>query len=220
MNHKTLIVFDIDGTLAHSEMQHQSAYIKALEVMGMSNINTNWIEYQHITDSHIFKINYQRFFNRTANANELEHFDAILFQKILTEKSITEIIGAKKLIEQVTNSASFDHVFATGSMQQAAFYKLDSIGIDYDKKLVLTANEWYSREEIVSAAIETAKSFYQQKQYQKIISIGDGVWDYKTAQNLNLEFIGIGAKIADYLIDKAPLICYPNLEKIEIYDQI
>lgn len=221
MTNKTLIVFDIDGTLAHSEDQHQTAYVQALQAMGISNINTNWIAYKHITDSHIFKINYQLAFNKIAGVTELQEFDAILYQKIQTEATIQEISGAKKLIDEVAKSDVFDHVFATGSMEQAAFYKLDSIGVAYDKKLVLTANEGDAREEIVSAAIETAKNYYQQKQYQRIISIGDGVWDYKTAQNLNIEFIGVGAKLVDYLKEESmDTPCHLNLEKILFHDNI
>lgn len=216
MADKTLLVFDIDGTLAHSEEQHQTAYINALAAMGISDINTQWLDYQHITDSHIFKVNYEKTFQQKAHLLALEDFDNILYQKIQAEPAIKEILGAKKLIERIQNNDDLNlhHVFATGSMRKAALYKLDSIRLSYHPDLVLTANSRDSREEIVTAAIQRAKIFYQQTTYDTIISIGDGIWDYKTAQNLDLEFIGIGAKISEHLQNEPHVSLYPNVESL------
>ena len=54
--------------------------------------------------------------------------------------------------------------------------------------------EIYEREEIVKKSINKAKEFYNIKSFKNIISVGDGIWDLKTARNLGLHFIGIGMK--------------------------
>ena len=46
----------------------------------------------------------------------------------------------------------------------------------------------------IEKAIEKAKDFHKVKSFSNIISVGDGIWDLKTARNLELHFIGIGMK--------------------------
>jgi phosphoglycolate phosphatase-like HAD superfamily hydrolase len=41
-------------------------------------------------------------------------------------------------------------------------------------------------------AIENAKELYNINQFERIISVGDGLWDLTTAVRLGVEFIGIG----------------------------
>ena len=48
------------------------------------------------------------------------------------------------------------------------------------------------REEIVSAAIKNALTYYHADKFERVISVGDGLWDLLTAKNLDLEFIGVG----------------------------
>ena len=57
---ENLIVFDIDDTLTKSEVQHQHAYIEAMKHFGINNINQNWTDYKHMTDSFILKENFER----------------------------------------------------------------------------------------------------------------------------------------------------------------
>jgi phosphoglycolate phosphatase-like HAD superfamily hydrolase len=39
---------------------------------------------------------------------------------------------------------------------------------------------------------EKSLDYYRQKnEFEKIVSVGDGVWDVRTAKNLNLDFVGI-----------------------------
>ena len=41
------------------------------------------------------------------------------------------------------------------------------------------------------ACIDKAKEQYGVAEFEKIVSVGDAVWDLKTAANLNIGFIGI-----------------------------
>ena len=113
---------------------------------------------------------------------------------ILSLQKVSEINGAKKFIEYLTNKTNYAISFATGSLLKPAFIKLNQAGINHNEKLVVGANKIYEREGIVKEAIERAKEFYKVKSFDDIISIGDGIWDLKTAKNLGLHFIGIGMK--------------------------
>ncbi|MCA1640363.1 MAG: HAD hydrolase-like protein, partial [Acidobacteria bacterium] len=64
------------------------------------------------------------------------------------------------------------------------------------------ADDAVSREEILQIAIEKSLKKYGLAKFEKVVSIGDGVWDVRTAKNLNLDFIGIASgKRADALRD-------------------
>ena len=41
------------------------------------------------------------------------------------------------------------------------------------------------------ASIERAAAMYRQSHFERIICVGDAVWDVKTARKLNLPFLGI-----------------------------
>jgi phosphoglycolate phosphatase-like HAD superfamily hydrolase len=195
-----LAIFDIDGTLIDSVLQHQSAFLKALEKFGLFSFNNNWSDYKHHTDNFIFKTIFEAQFKTNTTVNDLDRFEDIL-SEFVTEATITnkvvEIRGAKYFLEQIAND--FDIVFATGSLLKPAKYKLQQTEITIDEKLIVAANKILSRDELVLKSIETAKHFYTTENYEQIISFGDGLWDYETAKNLNIDFIGIGnSKLQEY----------------------
>ncbi len=65
--------------------------------------------------------------------------------------------------------------------------------------LIVASNQIFSRDHLVLKAIEQAKHFYSCQEYKQIISFGDGLWDYETSKNINIDFIGIGSKkLLDY----------------------
>jgi len=58
----------------------------------------------------------------------------------------------------------------------------------------ISSNELYTREDIVKSAIEKAKKYFKTTTFKTTISVGDGIWDLKTAKNLGVHFLGIRNK--------------------------
>jgi phosphoglycolate phosphatase-like HAD superfamily hydrolase len=192
MNQNTLIVFDIDGTLTDSVLIHQTAFKYALNEFGFTNYDTNFGSYLHHTDSYIFSEIFRKQRNYAPGKADISSFEELVLKKIqsdLEEKLIQEIPGATDFITALQKSG-YDIVYATGSVTKPAQLKLEHIGITVNENLLISSNNIHSREELVNLAIERAGKFYQ-KNYEKIISIGDGLWDLKTANNLNIDFVGI-----------------------------
>ena len=54
------------------------------------------------------------------------------------------------------------------------------------------AEDGPSRESIVRAAIERAKAQYRVRHFERIVSVGDAVWDVRAARRLQLPFVGVG----------------------------
>ena len=197
-SHKmNLIVFDIDDTLTKSEYQHQLAYVNSMKEIGITEINQNWKDYQHHTDSYILKVNYENNFTDKFDWKLIENFEKRMTEIMETLEPVKEIIGAEKFVDYLRTEKKYALTFATGSLLQPAILKLEQAKIWYDKNLVASSNQFYEREQIVTDAIEKAKQYYNVEKFENIISIGDGIWDMKTAKNLNVNFIGVGLKNYD-----------------------
>lgn len=192
-----LIVFDIDDTLTQSEYQHQLAYINTMKEFGITEINQNWSEYLHHTDSYILKENYERNFSDSFEFDFINDFETRMTALILDLPQVSEINGAKKIIKQLRSNTDYAICFATGSLLQPAFVKLAQAGIPYEDNLVVGSNGIYEREGIVQKAIQKARDFYKVTSFEHIISVGDGIWDLMAARNLDIHFIGIGMKNYD-----------------------
>lgn len=191
-----LIVFDIDETLTKSDYQHKTAYVNSMQNIGVTKINHNWKEYKHQTDSYILKENYENNFPEKFDFNMLANFEKKMTEIMQTLETVKEINGANKFVNFLREK-KYALTFATGSLLKPAILKLEQAKLWYDEKLIASSNHFYEREEIVSDSIEKAKQYYCVEEFDHIISIGDGIWDFKTAKNLNLKFIGVGMKNYD-----------------------
>ncbi len=189
-----LIVFDIDDTLTKSEYQHQTAYVNAMKEFGILEINQNWASYQHHTDSYILKENYEHNLNKAFEFSFIKDFEIRMTELMLSFNKVSEISGAKDMMASIMTQKDYAVAFATGSLLKPAIIKLQQAEIEFDEKLVVGSNQIYEREGIVQQAINQAKEFYKVDVFENIISVGDGIWDLNTAQNLDVHFMGIGMK--------------------------
>jgi len=212
---KNLIVFDIDGTLTDSVTQHIKAFKKTLLEMGVSEINDDFKTFKHHTDSFISKSIFESNTSKEFSKVEFDVFENGLTDKLLGQTN-NEITGAKHLIDKLKNSADFGFCFATGSLRKPAEYKLNTVGIPFEDWQLVTSDSIYDREGIVSKAIENASKYYNTPKFERIISVGDGLWDLLTAKNLELEFIGVGLINEKILTENGAEVVYEDLTEFEI----
>lgn len=212
---KNLVVLDIDGTLTDSVAHHQTAFVAALQQMGVVTINTDFKAYRHHTDAHIAKVIYELDRKENFNAGLLERFEDLLWSLISTA-GFKEIKGAVRTVNLLEQATDFGVCYATGSLRKPATYKLHTIGLKFEPGQLVASNEMESREEIVLAAIEQSKYHYEQQQFDRIISIGDGLWDLKTAQALGLEFIGIGTAHKEGLMANGMEVHFNDWDDLDI----
>ncbi|EDP98184.1 HAD hydrolase-like protein [Kordia algicida OT-1] len=215
MKKENLLVFDIDGTLLDSENIHQKGFVNALQKIGVEFVNTNWESYTHLTDSFIAKENYERDVNCAFSKELLTRFEAE-FLKEIQNCNVTEIAGANAFLQKIIKETNYAVCFATGSMVLPAKLKLERAGIVYDQALLEASNDYFTREAIVNSAIAKAKNYFNVTHFKRIISLGDGIWDVKTAQNLGIEFIGIGAQNREKLAAQGAKHHYVNFEEFDM----
>ncbi|MFT4021557.1 MAG: HAD hydrolase-like protein [Acinetobacter sp.] len=198
-----IVVFDIDGTLTNSIECHQQAFLKALQSFQFPNLRTDWASYQHHSDSAIFAEAWQESgYGSAPDVKEFEQRFNNEYNLAIHHYPFSAISGALEFIQNI-QKIGWRVAFATGSLRHAALHKLKILGIDGHQQILVTASEFQTREDIVKQAVEIALSRYfvvsqpsqsqpSKTQLSQVISIGDGIWDFKTAQNLGYDFIGIG----------------------------
>lgn len=200
MKKKGLIVFDIDGTLTDTVDIHHAAFRESLKLIDVPEFKGAFGIYEHHTDSHIVRKIFEHATKKTFEGSLMKKFEEHLEEKIRQCK-IEEVKGAVQMIQKIEDQGTFGVCYATGSLLKPAVLKLEGIGIRFNPAQLVASNSMEEREKIVAEAIKNAGLYYGMEKFDRIISFGDGLWDLKTAENLAIEFIGIGEKNKKLLTD-------------------
>lgn len=212
---KNLLVFDIDDTLTQTADIHIACFIESLTELGVEKMDTNFGEYLHHTDSYISKAIYEKELWQTFTEQIKMQFEKLLSNK-MSEKTIAEIPGASQFIQELKKNSAIAICFATGSLRRPAIQKLQVIGVDFDNQQLVASDQLLKRESIVKSAISKAKKYYGVDDFERIISVGDGLWDLKAANDLNLEFIGMGEKNKEVLLENGCEKHFSNFDGVTV----
>ncbi len=192
-----LVIFDVDGTLTNTTQVDEECFVQAFESeLGFFNINKNWADYTHVTDSGITQQIFQERWGRVATNEELVKIKTC-FIKLLqvacnkNKELFSQVPGSANLLTNLRQSPEWCVVIATGGWYESATLKLQKANIKIEGIPLASANDAISREDIIKAAIIKAQNIYQVDNFAKIVYVGDGVWDVKTAYNLGISFVGI-----------------------------
>jgi len=194
-----LAIFDIDGTLTNTNSVDDECFVKALaEAHAITEIDRDWAAYPHTTDSGITLHIFQEKFGRNPEETELDQFKSC-FVNMLSEQyysnssSFAEIAGASIALNRLKRESDWAVAIATGCWRESALLKLRVAKIDIEGIPAAYAEDGLSREEILQAAVSQSLVHYRVSSFEKIVSIGDGLWDVRTARRLNFTFVGVGS---------------------------
>src|SRR6266850_75120 len=204
-----LAIFDIDGTLTNTNSVDNECFVKALaEAHEITEINTDWAAYPHTTDSGITQHIFQERFGRHPDERELDKFTRC-FVHLLSEQyksnfiSFAEVIGASLALTRLQRGSDWAVAIATGCWRESALLKLRAAKIDIDGIPAAYAEDGLSREEILQAAVSQSLKQYSLTSFGKIVSIGDGLWDVRTARRLSFTFLGVGCGESATMLSQA-----------------
>lgn len=191
-----LAIFDLDGTLTATNAVDSECFVDAVsEELGFL-IDSDWSVYEHCTDSGIVTEAFAKHFGRPPTPLETDRLRATfrrLLETRLAERPqlFTEIPGAVHLLSNL-HKYDWDTCIATGAWSTSAELKRDVAGIPKDIA-IFSSDIHPSRETIVATAIEAMQRANGGIRYERIVVVGDGVWDVTTARRLGLGFLGVGA---------------------------
>ncbi|HKV13043.1 MAG TPA: HAD family hydrolase [Thermoanaerobaculia bacterium] len=189
-----LIVFDIDGTLTRTDQIDEICYVRAFEEeLGWTGISTDWAGYPSCTDEAIALEIFARHGGRPPRDGEIDRVRRrflSLLEAALVEGTFTEIPGAGEALWRLRSDSRFRVALATGAWEASARLKLRAAGLEVGGIPLATSDDHPNREEIVRRAMARAEA--ANGPFESIVSVGDGVWDVRTAQALGIGFVGIG----------------------------
>ena len=188
-----LIVFDLDGTLTGTNDIDTKCFVQALgDALGIDDVNTDWEQYQHATDLGCLQEAFLKRFKRPISPKETARFIEYFLGLLKTHRaeraiSFAEVPGATAMLQRLKADSQWAIALATGCWETSARFKIATAGIPLDDVPTAFADDGPSRETIVQAAINRAGNHFD-----RIVSVGDAVWDVRAARRLELPFVGIG----------------------------
>jgi len=194
-----LALFDIDGTLTKTNEVDDKCFVEAFAASHqITDIETDWTKYKHVTDSGIVLEIFNQRLGRSPNEQDFFTFKSCFIESLnefafKDEALFAEVSDANAMLRTLKLEKDWAIALVTGCFYDSAKLKLEKAKIDVKDFPIGTADDAISREEILQTAIEKSFERYGQTKFEKIVSIGDGVWDLRTANNLSLDFVGIAS---------------------------
>ncbi len=191
-----LVIFDIDGTLIESTAVDDACFLRAAEeVLDVRSPDADWANYPHCSDTGLVSELLRRYAGREARAEDIEQFRrrflALLEDAVGTQPSLFgPIPGIHRLLELLAQRDDIAVALATGGFEVTARAKLEWANLPLRAHPAAFSEDGPSRESIVTAAVRRAGEAYGRTDFDRIISIGDGVWDVRTAASLGVGFVG------------------------------
>jgi phosphoglycolate phosphatase-like HAD superfamily hydrolase len=189
-----LAIFDVDGTLLNNLASEDSCFADAVsEIMSLPALNTDWASYQDVSDSGIATEAYRLAYG----INPAPHLLVATIDRFVERLTATHrttplmpVAGAEHLFTALP-SHGWTIALATGAWMQAAAFKLTASSLPWELMPMATSEDGPARTDIVRCAWARAEGTHPHVPFERVVSIGDGVWDVETARTLKLPFVGV-----------------------------
>ena len=191
-----LAIFDIDGTLTDTNAMDNRCFERALtEVFGFGETADQWHACPHVSDSGLVQFLFEQQLNRHPDEAEIARlqtkFLALMREAVVAEPQSAEPInGAVTAFTQMLDESNWGVAIATGCWQASAHFKLQQASVPFARVPLAHSDHLPAREDILTDAVAQAESHYQTC-FERIVYIGDALWDVRTTRNLRMPFVGI-----------------------------
>ncbi len=219
-----LAIFDIDGTLTDSTAVDDECYRDAVaEALGVDAALVDWTGALHVTDAGILRWLWSAHRSGEPSADDYERarsgFVTRITRALEADRArCVPIPGALEMLRALGRSG-WCIAAATGGWGPSARLKLRVAGIELPHAVLACADDAETRVEIVSLARRRAEEYFG-RSFERVVSIGDGVWDVAAARQLGLPFIGIASgERADRLRAVGAEVVLPDYADLRAFER-
>jgi len=216
----TLIIFDIDGTLTDTKAVDDYCFIEAFKsVFNIDLEGIDWASLTNVTDRGITEEVIKRKTDKALTSEAYQLLEKELIKRLERELAINPnkfnaVNGAVDFYNLVKKDKNFAIGIGTGACEKSALIKLGANDIDVKNIPFSNSNHSVTREGITERTIKEA-SKQLNANFKNIVYFGDGLWDYKTCNNLNIHFIGIDILNDGKLKAAGAKHVFPNFKNTE-----
>jgi phosphoglycolate phosphatase-like HAD superfamily hydrolase len=212
-----LVMFDIDGTLTETMKVDEECFVRSfVEVFGFTDIDTDWSQYPHVTDSGIFHEVYAPRMGRPPTALDVSRFRRHFIELLAVASSqspFAPVAGADRLLSRLACGGSHRVSLATGSWRDSARLKMAGAGMCFDDHPAASADDALERESIMEISKQRADKWYGAS-FADIVYVGDGVWDARACRAMGIPFIGIGSGVrAERLVSEGAVRVFQDFSE-------
>ena len=229
-----LAVFDLDGTLTRTVDVDGDCYLQAFaDSLGVTGVNDNWSDYEDVTDLGVMQEVFRTRVGRAPESVEIARF-VECFVELLRDRyrgspgAFGEVPGATAFLARLRQSR-WAVAIATGGWERSARFKIETGGIDAGNLPAAFAEDGPARRTIVTTAISRAASYYHASAFERVVLVGDALWDVQAARELGLPLVAVATNerairlrelgashVVENFIDH--LACFRCLEEARIPD--
>ncbi len=196
-----LVMLDIDGTLTQSYEYDQEVFARAIaDVTRRPRISTNLNDYAYTSSRGVTEEAIRRLTGKTPDEQELKEVErrALWHLKRMYAESpgtFSQVPGADRFLERLRRLDDLGTAIATGCWHSEALFKLGASGLRVDDIPMATSDDDRDRQRIMEIALQRAGEQYACPGFERIVYIGDGLWDLQASRALGFAFIGVGSRL-------------------------
>jgi phosphoglycolate phosphatase-like HAD superfamily hydrolase len=132
---------------------------------------------------------------RSASARDAAQYIECYLALLSAERDrnrLEEVTGAGAVLSCLSTHDVWRCAIATGGWQRSAKFKMAAAGLSIGSIPAAFAEDGPAREAVVLRAIERAGTLCGVDTFERVVLLGDALWDLRTAQRLRLPFVGVG----------------------------
>ncbi|MCF7689644.1 MAG: HAD hydrolase-like protein [Cephaloticoccus sp.] len=188
-----MIVFDVDGTLIGGESNDWASFEAAfLTVAGFALDKAFFARIEEITAQAIVHqaLAELPLAERKTKESAVRHayVQNLQVARDNDAAAFPAADGARSLLQEL-RAQGIPVAIATGDWRESILIKLQAAGIEIEGIPLVTSSDFYSRADIIAAAVTQAGHTLDEAIY-----VGDGPWDLRACRKLGIPFIGVGRR--------------------------
>lgn len=198
---RTVVFFDIDGTLVDSGGAGKKAFIQALHHVFSWTDNIDYIQFSGATDLDVLRRIFERNRREFTKSEADCFFDRLPLELASTvrEHRVVPLAGVKALLKRLGESSNHIVGLITGNIETCARIKLDAAGIDHNFVLGAFGHEHGDRHEIARLGLQRARKLLPPGEVLgSVYVVGDSPADIAAAHAIGATAVAVATGHPDY----------------------